>query len=404
MKILKAFSQIIGAATLLCVFGFSAHAQVDDSIAFYNKSDTTLKYVTPLEYAFMMHEETKFMLRVPVFGVGAEVEILPYFTLMSQIHAPILGIGGGNAIMNIELEFRWYYSSRRINVRNMSGNYVAAGAKFGYEPFSYTNPSLGYYAKFGIQRRILGNGLADIGIVAGFNFSNEQEISGMGFFIKSPVSLGFGFVFGEKSVLDRDRLCPVVKCHAIERFLLKINFSDLININSISIPGRHHRYLVFNPQVAAEKKIFDLPLSINLNIRGSLEEYSINISDVTNWTTSGISLEWSAGGRWYYNMGRRMRLGKGGNGLSGNYVAGGVGGYYWWGKSQIRESEPRSSSSGDIRILPFISTGIQRTLGERLYFDVAVGTRQARDFNSPPLENTGFQLEIFGEAQIGIKF
>jgi len=199
-------------------------------------------------------------------------------------------------------------------------------------------------------------------------------------------------------------LCPVVKCHEIERFLLKINFSDLININSITIPGRHHRFLVFNPQLAAEKKIFDLPLSLNLNIRGSLQEYSINISDATNWTTSGISLEWSAGSRWYYNMGRRMRLGKGGNGLSGNYIAGGVGGYYWWEKSQIGESEPRTSSSGDNRILPFISTGIQRTLGERLYFDVAVGTRQARDYSSSPLENTGFQLEIFGEAQIGIKF
>jgi hypothetical protein len=402
MKILKAISQIIGAATLLCVFGFSAHAQENDSIAFYDSRDTTLKYVSPLEYAFMMHEETKFMLRVPILGVGAELEILPYFTWMTQVHSPDPVMGPGYWILNIESELRWYYSSQKLGVRNMSGNYVAGGAKIGTEPFRF--PGLGYYAKWGMQRRILGNGLADIGIVAGFNFSNDQEISGMGFFIQSPVSLGFGLVFGEKSVLDRDRLCPVVKCHEIERFLLKINFSNLININSISIPGRDHRFLAFNPQVAAEKKIFDLPLSINLNIRGSLEEYSINISDGTNWTVSGISLEWAAGGRWYYNMGRRMRLGKGGNGLSGNYIASGIGGYYSVGKSRLGESESNISSNIDRRVLPFFSTGIQRTLGERLYFDVAVGARQERHFYSLPVENMGFQFEFFGEAQIGIKF
>ena len=398
MKILKAISQIIGAATLLCVFGFSAHAQENDSIAFYNNRDTTFKYVSPLEYAFMMHEETKFMLRVPVFGVGAEVEILPYFTWMSQAYFPMGQLGSGSLIPDINSEFRWYYSSKKLGVRNMSGNYIAAGAKYGEESWRVkTFSTLGYYLKWGMQRRILGNGLSDIGIAAGFATHRIDGTSQVGFFVQSPVSLGLGFVFGDRASLDRQRLCPVLKCHEVESFLLKINFSNLINYNSLDIPSGHLQLLSFNPHIAVEKKIFDSPFSVNFDLQSWFiyEEQTIG-SESSGSGENRIDL--AAGLRWYYNMNRRMRLGKGGNGLSGNYISAGIVSQY-----SSEEVYFRPIFNFQNRIYSFVSTGIQRTLGRRLYYDLNIGFRYAsRTVSDLDLRET--IMETYGNAQIGVKF
>jgi len=398
MKILKAFSQIIGAATLLCVFGFSAHAQVDDSIAFYNKSDTTLKYVTPLEYAFMMHEETKFMLRVPVFGVGAEVEILPYFTWMTQIYYPLLQLSSQSYLPEINSELRWYYGSRDLGVQNMSGNYLSAGVRFEEEFLSADLiKTFGYYAKWGMQRRILGNGLADIGFIAGISTRREEGFSRIGFFIQSPVSLGLGLVFGERTTLDRNRLCPVVKCHEVESFLLKINFANLISYNSLETPMGPYQFLSINPNIAIEQKIFNSPFSFNLDLRSDFYyEVQTAGSEVNSSSENNIAL--NAGLRWYYNMNRRIRLGKGGNGLSGNYFSGGLGGAY--GSEDYFYSSEYSFGN---RLFPFVSTGIQRTLGRRMYYDLNIGFRHTSN-KIPDMDIKVTSTEVYGNAQIGIKF
>jgi len=62
-----------------------AFSQTLDSLWENNRKDSIIKYMSPLEYAFMMHEETKFMLRVPAIGVGVEVELLPNTTVMVEV-------------------------------------------------------------------------------------------------------------------------------------------------------------------------------------------------------------------------------------------------------------------------------------------------------------------------------
>ncbi len=398
MKGQTSILQLFGAAVLIYLFGFPAHGQEAESISFRTKSDTALNYVSPLEYAFMMHEETRFMLRVPAFGVGAELEILPYFTWMTQVYYPLTGFASRTYIPKINSELRWYYGSRDLGVRNMSGNYLATGGRFEAEYLrDGFNKSFGYYAKWGMQRRILGNGLADIGLIAGISTRQVEGFSRLGFFIESPVSLGFGFVFGERKTLDRNKLCPVLKCHEVESFLLKINFAELISYKSLESPIGPYQFLSLNPNIAIEQKFLASPFSFNLDLR-SVFYYSAQTkgSEVNSMSLNTFRL--NAGLRWYYNMNRRMHLGKGGNGLSGNYISAGMGSFY-------SSDEDHFSPIFDFenRIYPFISTGIQRTLGRRVYYDLNIGVRNTRssylDYGIA-VNNT----DLYGNAQIGMKF
>lgn len=399
MSRLTQINPFIGATLFICFFSFSALAQ-EDSISFQTTRDTAVKYVTPLEYAFMMHEETKFMLRVPVMGVGAEIEIFPYFTWMAQAYYPMFQLSSATSFPDINSEFRYYFSSRKLGVRNMSGNYLAAGFKFKEESnFDTEIPGYAYYAKWGMQRRILGNGLADIGIIAGFSSGQYEGQSAFGLFIKSPISLGFGFVFGERANLDRNRLCPVVKCHDVERFLLKVNFTDLINYHFLNVSEGQHHSLALKPNVSAEIKILESPFSFNLDLLLTLFELKVDRFDYQRHV-SEYDIEGMAGVRWYYNMSRRMRLGKGGNGLSGNYLSGGLGSYY-----RPTHYETNTRVGFHETLFPFVSTGIQRTLGKRVYFDLNIGIRESGYvYRWTDLGIHKTKAEVFGNARIGIKF
>ncbi len=183
-----------------------------------------------------MHEETRFMLRLPMVGLGLEVELLPYFTFMAQAEIGyrnmIYSISGDN---RLEAELRYYYGSKKTGVRNMSGNYFAAGISnktLSVLPVQEIEHSgVGYYAKWGIQRRYLGNGLIDISLIIGheeqpFQFYTSDR---PGYFFETNASLGFGLVFGQRAALDRDRLCPVLKCFEKESWLFKVNVANILS-------------------------------------------------------------------------------------------------------------------------------------------------------------------------------
>ncbi len=84
--------------------------------------------------------------------------------------------------------------------------------------------------------------------------------------------------------------------------------------------------------------------------------YSIGSNSYTN-----ISYKVNAllEGRWYYNLKRRIRKGKTGNGLSANYIA--FGGLIGYGESYSIDSF--------VKVLHLV-TGWQRLFGEHLYYDI----------------------------------
>ena len=371
---------------------YASNAQTDTT-GTDAKGDSIIQYLTPLEYAFMMHEETKFMLRVPVVGVGAEVEVLPYFTLLGQFYFRDNRMFHDYAY-TLHAEMRYFYGSKKKGVRNMSGNYFAIG---------YENPTLliefqksgFYYGRWGIQRRFLGYGLIDMGINAGFSSGKEYSPDKgtthvrNGLFIQSTAQVGLGFVFGKQKTLDRDKLCPVLKCYESETFLLKIKTNSLVSLHAEKDKYNNERHEIhIEPKIAIEQKVLDLPISIGGDLGLNYTWWDLGQHTGSNITDTGFLIG-RIQTRFYYNLKNRIRKGKTGNSLSANYLSAGIYQSAWLS----------SNSSVDYDYGYTLTTGIQRTFSEHFYFDVELGVQ----LGSYPISSI-YEQWVYSDIQLGIKF
>ena len=354
------------------------------------KTDSLIQYLTPLEYAFMMHEETKFMLRFSAIAVGAEVELLPYLTLLGQLYIRNNGFYRGSSYV-LASEMRYYYGSKKKGIRNMSGNYFAIG----YETPDFLRDNYNedfYYGRWGIQRRFIGYGLIDMGINAGFtsqkihNSRNDYTYFRNALQIQTTAQVGLGYVFGKQKVLDKEKLCPVIKCYEKETFLLKIKTSSFFSLYKSLSNGEN--WVLIDPKIAVEQKLFNWPVSIGVDL-GLNYIWFTNAAkhryDEDSHSEGSLSGRFQT--RYYYNLKNRIRKGKSGNGLSANYVSAGV----YESSSIINESINRYWAGYTI------STGIQRTFSDHFYFDVEIGL-QAGEYR---YSSYG---DVFGDIQLGIKF
>ncbi len=366
---------------------FKSFAQ-NDTTATAAKTDSIIQYLTPLEYAFMMHEETKFMLRFPAVGVGAEVQVLPYFTIMAQ--SQFLEVYSNYNYrefdygINFMSEARWYYGSKKKGVQNMSGNYLSLG--YGYQNDFNSNSSNRYYTRWGVQRRFLGSGLIDLGVNIGYSDDGRWIFGDKSVFIQTTGTIGLGIVFNNEKVLDKDRLCPALKCYEGETFMLKFNTLNLLEYNIYD--PRRVNVLILKPQVGVEQKLFNSPFSIGVNLKLETIEIFRNINEA--FKNPLFELAGRVNARYYYNLKNRIIAGKSGNGFSANYVSGGV---------------YRTYNSWNLDRKPYfynealtLTTGVQRTFSNHLYFDVELGL--AYGTRGEGIHNTS----LFGDMQVGIKF
>jgi hypothetical protein len=169
----------------------------------------------------------------------------------------------------------------------------------------------------------------------------------------------------DKQKLDFDRLCPVLRCHAADKFLLKTNLVDIINLSYLqkTLTGS------FTPNISVEIKLGTSPFSINSKLScGFIYSKPKNYEIYTFNIAPRVQVE----GRWYYNLNQRILRGKSGNGLSANYIA--LGGIYNGIFRTIKEYGTGDKYKGNTIFSGIIlSTGIQRLISEHLYFDVNVG-------------------------------
>lgn len=376
-----------------------ASAQEDSTLV--NRQDS-VEYLTPHEYAMMLDQDVRLLFRASVISVGLEWAFVDNFSLFAQV-------GYSEDVFEREFikgELRYYLPLKSVFRANLSGLYVSAGAKlFNADRSSLRstfssgglNASI-IYANLGFQRRFLGNGLADFGLR--FGFQNEDNYgyqdgndvrvgSTQSFVLESKTSIGLGLSFGKTSALDYDRLCPVLKCYDTERFLLKVNLSDAIKIES----DDELFNLWLQPSAAAELKLGNLPFSVQMKV--ALDQRFMVYSPVdyprakANFTFMEVSLE----SRYYYNLNSRIRTGKTGNSLSANYVAAG-----YLDKSAWFNQNERYSSFFE-RGGFYVTTGFQRTFGERLYFDVYLGASYIQDGLNPSR-----YFDLKGGVECGIKF
>jgi len=344
------------------------------------KQDTIVKYMDLWEYAFMMHEETSWLFKIDfpvnyrIFRVklGFEKKIAPSFSLDFNVELYSVSMNLDDVIsseysngFNISVESRWYYRmNKRVReekvARNMSDNYLALGLHY-RQPFPISESGfrgINLYAKWGFQRRFLKLGHVDFGVKASVTslFEDEYKTS---FSLIEFVDVGLAFTKDEYK-LDREKLCPILKCYDADKFIIKSNLSGLLSLiidEDITIN--------LGPHIAFERKIgksafsvnAELRLYVNYETRNSLQKEPI-------W---GYGYEAMLEGRWYYNLKHRMLRGKSGNGLSANYIATGFNNSFY---SQVYASDLRYNY---LTNQLSISTGIQRLYSRHMYFDVSLG-------------------------------
>lgn len=373
--------------------------------------DSIVNYITPLEYAFMMHEETSWLIKLNTnleYGwqsrnylkIGFEKRIAPSFTLnlsFDQVYNDYLGddLILTNGIQG-SVESRWYYRlNKRIKqnrvARSMSDNYFAIGFGYTYfftnnefpieEPLS--NKSISLFMKWGLQRRFLKYGHADMGIKAGISTVLNQEFS-PSFVLNTYVNLGLGFT-KDKLKLDHNKLCPVLKCYDSDKFIIKSNFSSLFSITLL----KQYKSIVFVPHIAIESKIANSSFSINTEIQAvHFNRWDAIRFEGNSWR-AGLTLE----GRWYYNLKRRMLKGKTGNSFSASYIT--VGGNYTYSKTNW---EP----SGHFQPGIHVASGWQRLFSKHMYYDIQLGYEYQHYYRPNPKNN--FSIDPRIRLSLGYKF
>lgn len=372
-------------------------AQEDSSRIELVSSDSITKYLSPSEYAFMMHEETKvlFKLELPEsaylignnvnagssISLGMEFKIAPSWSINSSLRIGTFVRPNQFEVLRFytftpSVDLRWYYTMHNQNKKagfasSMSGNYVAL-----FSDYRITVPDLNselnsiYYSdvlnlglKWGMQRRFLNYGYIDLSLAAGasikYNYvnSNNQERQRVSvsesIYLRTNMSFGLGFA-KKKYTLDKDYLCPILKCHEADGLIFKINFNDIININL----SNEEALIRLIPNITLETKIFESPFSflgqISTNINFYFGELRSAVYDPVSTT---FLIEW----RYYYNLKKRILSGKTGNGLSANYVG--------LGSSYFTDYKGNYGLNGYSIIL---NTGIQRLISNHFYVDYSI--------------------------------
>ncbi|MBN2174434.1 MAG: hypothetical protein JW731_09890 [Bacteroidales bacterium] len=356
--------------------------------------DSIMQYITPLDYAFMMHEETSWLLKGFIstdpryddrlhLKVAFEKRITPVFTLnfsADNSSSDLFLWAPENDVFKLSMDTRWYYSqNKKVNqskvARSMSDNYISLGLEYIHfyeyypEHFDYDQNYFSINSKWGLQRRLLKHGIVDIGFKTGIVFG-AQNYSTPSFTFNTYIDLGLALT-KDKYTLDREKLCPVLRCYESQKYLLKTDFSQLINFSFL----QKDIYFEISPKIAFEYKIGSSPFSLNTELGGGFMFYnhknpsnqkgftqSILHNEYKNWRIY-IELE----SRWYYNLHRRILKGKSGNGLSASYIAIG-GSYKYFKENWVPE--------GYYYPKAYVVGGWQRLFTKHLYFDIQLGFEQ----------------------------
>lgn len=389
---------------LFCSFGSSALAQnseIDTSI---------VEYLTPQEYAFMHHEETKWMLRVLLpnnslfgfvsnsievddfvsgsilggLGLEAEVKIRRGVSLVGGIQ-----YGGDNSAF-LDLAARVYPKQLNMSheippVNNLSGLYVAAGLSTGFwRDFDISTYVAGRF-EVGWQERYLKYGFFNFGL----NASLFPLVTDGGLWISTNNRLAFA-ISKDREQLDRNRLCDVFKCQTTKRQLFKINTHNPLSLFVTRIANRpnHNLSLVFS--LGYERKIQESPFSIAIYQRATFKRYwrkpDYNFS-INNFASS-------LGLRYYHNLRKRIATGKAGNGFSANYFS-------LRGNYNLETKSSTNTNESDIQL--GLLYGVQRTVGDRIYYDVSTGIDYRID-SEKLNSSSGSSWSVPIDVSIGFRF
>ncbi len=393
--------------TLFTIVSFSCYAQ-NDTITIKSVDSSSTQYLTPMEYAFMFHEDTPWMLKGGLmanegFFLGFERRIKGGFTANISLRT--------TGILSARLSSRYYYNMKNRNKLksipfNLSGNYISIGyganngytdtevIDFGVAEIEVAKRALNssFFVQWGMQRRYMKYGFIDAAITASYNFNNKSRNE---LLIRSNTSVGFVFA-RDKSKLQRDKLCTIIKCQESNKSAIKI---DLANTLDFRI-NKSSTILGLSPGVAYEIKLGRSAFSINNELITSL--YFVNSSAKSTPEPPNFSGEarHTLETRYYFNLKNRMLKGKTGNGLSADYISVAAESIY---RSHI------SSLSADEKYYlqlfqPLVSFGTQRFIGNHFFYDLAIGYRLDTFLFDNISEYYQSTEQIFTTSKVGFRF
>jgi hypothetical protein len=388
---------------LLFLLGFNVCAQTSIAENLDSLQANPTKYLTPMQYAFMFHEETPWMIKGSLNNSIFNPRASFNESILGDIRIGVLPTIGferrikGGLTANVSTNYsdreyrtsfssslRYYYNMKARKAKenipfNLSGNYLEAGVDFSFferqsgiyftpgndfDLFDNTNMQPTYFVKWGMQRRYLNYGFVDIGFMASYNqdrdFFVQEGFSSVR--LSSTTSLGIAFA-KDKTNLNKGKLCSVTKCYEEQKSAWKVNFSELfgVSLNKYIASGS------FEPEISYERKIGKSIFSIN-----NLAKLSLGFHATTLRTGVTYGGEYTFETRMYYNLRRRIQKGKTGNGLSANYIS--IGAFNDYANNNYESLNGLGGAQSVILQLQ-ITTGIQRFIGDHFYYDVSLAYR-----------------------------
>ena len=259
--------------------------------------------------------------------LGAERKISPAFSVDAGMRLQVLSgtlsptsQSRWFGYLQARLEPRWYYQMKRqiregMQADNLSGNYLGlelSSSWFRNQPGGY---QMGLALNYGIQRRLFGWGYFDLGYGLGFARAPQSAFFRGGSVLFTRPRLRLGLVRVRPQPGDApDAYCEALRCFREERQLWK---TDLLNLFDLYADSRAQT-LTIRPYVAYERKIGVSPFSVNTELFGQagLGRYVFGENYRYRFASAGLQVQ----PRWYFNLKRRIALGRSGNNLSGMYL------------------------------------------------------------------------------------
>jgi hypothetical protein len=307
-----------------------------------------------------------------------ERKLSPSFSINTGLHAVLTTSNEFNIEkLGLSIEPRYYLGMKKgietgQRANNLSGNYIGLQAAYVRYDFGHSNfipQREGYFAllKLGMQRRLLRYGFVDFSAGLGVAKSTVTDIVAdqQGFKVNTEekwhpalnLQAAIGLAYGEGRPED-GRLCNVLLCYREDKDLFKINLIDIVQqIGFDQYTG--------SLGLAYERKIAQTAWSVELGGTANYQRVAY-----TDYAIDNIGGTLYVEPRYYYNLNKRMALGKSVDNLSGNFVALRTGVEY----SRIEilvENELNTIYDSNYFVLP--SWGIQRRIFKNGYFSYQLG-------------------------------
>lgn len=262
--------------------------------------------------------------------LGAERKLSPAFSVDAGMRLQLLAPGHSESYrwfryLQTRLEPRWYYGMQRriregLQADNLSGNYLGLELSSTFSR-DLTEYQFGMALNYGIQRRLFGWGYFDLGYGLGIVRSPRSVFSRGGNVLFTRPRLRLGLVRTRpRPGAAPDEYCEALRCFREERSMWKVDLLNLLDLYSDS----RSQTLAIRPYVAYERKIGASPFSVNTELfaQAGLGRYAFGETYRYRVASTGLQLQ----PRWYFNLKRRIALGRSGNNLSGMYLGLQVGG------------------------------------------------------------------------------